>query len=142
MVRPALSTATKLSLYALLALSISTVSHAEVSDWKLVSTSEAGVGVYLDVISITVEPITVHAWIKLVPSQRSGLPFRDAVARWRIDCEADTQATISATSYGPDGEVRSTESNDARPAEPIVPGSYSATVRDLLCPLRDDRIAN
>ncbi|WP_425506858.1 surface-adhesin E family protein [Sphingomonas sabuli] len=132
----------RLGLQALLALGISTVSQADAPDWELVSTSEAGVSVYLDINSVTVEPVTVHAWIKFVPSARSNVPFRDAVARWRIDCEADTQATISATSYGPNGEVRSTETNDARPGEPIVPGSYSATVRDLLCPLRRDRVPN
>lgn len=136
-VRPALS----LGLFALIGLCVSTVSRAGAPDWELVSTSEAGVRVYLDLNSVTVEPITVHAWIKLVPSERSGLPFRDAVARWRINCEADNQPTISATSYGANGEVRSTETNEARAAEPIVPGSYSATIRDLLCPLRRERIA-
>lgn len=142
MVKSTLRSARRLGLQALLALSVSTVSHAEAPDWELVSTSEAGVSVYLDVNSVTIEPTTVHAWIKFVPSARSNVPFRDAVARWRIDCEADTQATISATSYGPNGEVRSTESNIARPGEPIVPGSYSATVRDLLCPLRREAIPN
>lgn len=142
MVRSTLRTAKRLHLPALLVLTISTVSYAGAPNWELVSTSEAGVSVYLDANSVTVEPITVHAWIKFVPAQRSGLPFRDAVARWRIDCEADTQATISATSYGPEGAVRSTETNEARPGEPIVPGSYSATVRDLLCPLRRERVPN
>jgi hypothetical protein len=121
---------------------IAAIAHADRPDWELISTSENGVQTYLDVNSARVDRTSVRAWIKLVPSARSGWPFRDAVALWLIDCERDTQTTLSTTSYGDDGSVRSTESNPSRPGEPIVPGSYSATVRDLLCPFRHNRIAD
>lgn len=129
----------KVCIAMLAALGLSAPAMA-VPRWELVSTSKNKVSVFLDVDSIKVSPDTAQAWIKLKPLAGSEMPFAEAVTLWKIDCAADTQAALSATSYAEDGSVRSTQSRPDGPHlyEPIVPGSYGATVRDLLCPYANE----
>lgn len=119
--------------YAIIAWS----APAAAAEWQKISTAKDGMVVSIDVESVRMTPPTVRAWVRLDASGAPQYPFAEARTLWQIDCSRDLQATVSATSYAEDGSVRSTSTTHdvERAYEPIVPDSYAATIRDILCPI-------
>lgn len=127
-------TAMKKSAFVILLLSLT--ASAPATEWLHVSTAKNGLVVWFDLQSVKITPGAAQVWMKFDSSKVAEVPFPEAKALWKIDCLNDTQTALSTTSYDENGSVRATGTLPDVPAsyEPIVPESYGATMRNMLCP--------
>lgn len=72
------------------------------------------------------------AWsIEVLATPEDGAAFH--VYRWRIDCNADELALIEYVNYSATATVTDSFRNPVPVMEGIVPGTFSASLRDAVC---------
>jgi len=104
-------------------------------DWVKVSTAGDGTVVSIDASTVRGVRGTPKVWVKLDRSLVANSPFVHAKTLWKIDCHADTMIVLSSTSYDAVGGVRASQAypDSAERYEAIVPESYGASIKRLLC---------
>lgn len=119
---------------AALSLTASVATAQAAPEWELVSSSDRA-DVFLKPSSVRFADGTAQALVRINARPGSDAPFAEALIQWKINCTNDTQATLSTSTFAADGSV---QSRKARPEaaglyEKIVPSSYAAQVRDVVC---------
>jgi len=108
---------------------------AVAADWVKVSTAGDGTVVSIDASTVRVVRGRPQVWVKLDRSLVANSPFVHAKTLCKIDCHADTMIVLSSTSYDAVGGVRASQTypDSAERYEAIVPESYGASIKQLLC---------
>jgi len=122
-----------ISISALLTAIVAALAVA--ADWVKVSTAGDGTVVSIDASTVRVVKGRPQVWVKLDRSLVPTSPFVHAKTLWKIDCHADTMIVLASTSYDAVGGVRASQTypDSAERYEAIVPESYGASIKQLLC---------